>query len=165
MPHIHHELLIGASVERVYNAITSNEGLSGWWTPGTKAEAVIGSIARFEFGPHYFKEMKVMELKPPGRVEWTCAAGAAEWIGTAISFELKSLDKERLLDLHPELEGQAQQQDGNAWTLLMFRHDNWSAYTPMFAECNYTWARFLWSLKSFCETGKGSSWPDQHRGI
>jgi uncharacterized protein YndB with AHSA1/START domain len=59
MPNIHHEVLIGAPAENVYKAITSQEGLSAWWTPGTSAKAEIGSVSRFPFGPNYHKEMKI----------------------------------------------------------------------------------------------------------
>ena len=164
MPHIRHELLIAASAEKIYRAITSQEGLSGWWTPGIRTTAVQNSIARFSFGPDYFKEMKITKLEAPQQVQWICIAGADEWIDTNISFELQPGDKETLLNEHPELEGQEQQQgDSNNGTLLVFHHDDWKAYTSMFAECNYTWARFLWSLKLYCETGKGCPWPNQHR--
>jgi hypothetical protein len=53
MPNIHHEVLIEAPIEKVYNAIINQEGLSAWWTPGTSAKAEVGSIARFPFGPKY----------------------------------------------------------------------------------------------------------------
>ena len=162
MPNIHHALLIGASAEEVFNAITSQEGLSNWWTPGTKAKPEVDSIARFHFGPEYFKEMKITELQPL-LVKWFCIAGAGEWIGTSISFELQPGDKETLLASHPELSDQIRQhRNGNKGTLLVFHHDDWKEYTPMFAECNYTWARFLGSLKLLCETGKGQPWPHQH---
>jgi len=166
MPNIRHEILIGASAEKVYEAITSQEGLSAWWTPGTKAEHEDNSIARFRFGPEYFKEMKITELKPSLRVKWVCIAGAEEWIGTTIFFELQSGDRKTLLDSHPELQDQLQQQlDGGKTTLVIFHHDDWKDYTSMFAECNYTWARFLRSLKLLCETGKGRPWPNQHRTL
>lgn len=164
MPSIHHQLIISAPAEKVYSALTTGEGLAAWWTPGAKAEPQVDSMARFHFGPHYFKEMKITELVPSRLVKWTCVAGAAEWTGTALSFELQTAGEHTLLQSHPELEGQLQQQRKNSdLTLLVFHHHNWEGYTPMFAECNYTWAQFLRSLKLFCETGAGRPWPQQHR--
>ncbi|MEP7144213.1 MAG: SRPBCC domain-containing protein [Ferruginibacter sp.] len=164
MPNIHHELLIGVSADKVYSAITHQEGLSGWWTPGTEAKPECDSIARFPFGPEYFKEMKITELNSSRLVKWICITAVDEWVGTTISFELQSGDKKILLSLHPELEDQIRQQkNDDEGTLLIFHHDDWKEYTPMFAECNYTWARFLVSLKLFCETGKGRPWPGQHQ--
>src|SRR5688572_5179247 len=150
MPHIHQELLIGAAAEKVYNAITSKEGLSGWWTPGVNAKPELNSVARFPFGPDYFKEMKITELKPNEQVKWTCIKGAGEWVGTTLSFQLDSGDKKSLLDSYPEVAGQIEQMAFDKATLLIFHHDNWKDYTPMFAECSYTWGQFLRSLKLLC---------------
>ena len=163
MPNIHHELLIGAPAEKIYSAFTSQEGLSAWWSPDAKASPERDSVARFGFGSAYFKEMKITDLKPPKQVNWSCITGAEEWIGTTISFELQPGDKGTLLHSRPELADQIQQSDGEKGTLLILHHDGWKEQTPMFAECNYTWAQFLRSLKLLCETGKGRPWPNQHR--
>jgi uncharacterized protein YndB with AHSA1/START domain len=164
MPNIRHEVLIGAPKEKVYNAITGPEGLSAWWTPGTTAKAEIGSVARFPFGPNYHKEMRIVELKPNGQVQWNCIAGDDEWIGTTITFTLKEGDKGSLQKDRYELGGQLEQQgEFEKGTLLIFDHDNWREYTDMYAECNYTWGQFLRSLKLLCETGKGRPYPHQHR--
>jgi uncharacterized protein YndB with AHSA1/START domain len=165
MPHIRHELIIGASPEKVYNAISGQAGLQAWWTPGADASPEVDSVARFPFGPKYFKEMEIMELKPNEEVKWICIKGAEEWIDTTITFKLQSADKEALLNAHPEITDQLQQNSGDDVTLLIFHHDNWNEYSAMFAECNYTWGRFLRSLKLFCETGKGHPWPNQHRVV
>ncbi|MEO8405379.1 MAG: hypothetical protein ABI480_12310 [Chitinophagaceae bacterium] len=79
MPNIHHELLIEASVKKVYDAITTQKGLSSWWTPDATATPEVNSIARFPFGPDYFKEMKIAELIPDKLVKWICIKGASEW--------------------------------------------------------------------------------------
>ena len=163
MPHIRHALLITATTEEVYQAITSQEGLAAWWTPEVIAGPEKDSIARFNFGPAYYKEMNITSLQPAQQVTWLCTAGAAEWIGTSIGFELTTVNAAVLQSSYPEMAGQAEQQITNALTLLHFYHDNWKDYTPMFAECNYTWGRFLWSLKLYCETGNGLPWPHQHR--
>lgn len=158
MPNIRHELFIGAPVEKVYQAITSQEGLSAWWTPQTTASPAIGSILRFSFGAEYFKEMEVTALEPFELVTWNCRAGFHEWVGTDISFRLFAGDRDSLLKAHPEAAGQIV--DGGV--LLKFEHNNWREDTAMYAECNYTWGQFLRSLKLFCQTGKGTPWPNQH---
>lgn len=163
MSSIHHRIFIGAPAEKVYHAITSQEGLAAWWTPAAKAKAELNSIVRFPFGADYFKEMKVTVLEPYTNVKWICITGAEEWIGTTISFRLQSGDKETLLHAYPEMSDQLRQgRNTRHGTVLIFSHDEWKEETPMFAECNYTWAQFLRSLKLFCETGKGHPWPDQH---
>ncbi|HJT73135.1 MAG TPA: SRPBCC domain-containing protein [Chitinophaga sp.] len=142
MPDIRHKLLIEVPVEKVYDAITTQEGLAGWWTPDTKAEAKQGSIARFQFGSTDFLEMEVDELVPNKWVKWRCTGGAEEWIGSTISFELLPHDK---------------------GTILFFHHDGWKDYTTEFATCSYHWALFLRSMKFLCETGKGFPYPDHEK--
>jgi uncharacterized protein YndB with AHSA1/START domain len=163
MPNILLAVLIEAPKEKVYAAITSQEGLAEWWTPATQAKAQANTVARFPFGEGYVKEMSITELKPYDLVKWECIKGADEWVGTNISFELEARDKEHFLVTHPELLGQIEQQEGDASTLLIFRHENWKKESLMFAECSYTWGRFLRSLKLLCEMGKGMPWPQQHR--
>lgn len=138
---IYHRLLIGAPVEKVYEALTTQEGLAGWWTPETTAKPEAGSISRFTFEPDYSKEMRIEELKPYSKVKWLCLKGFEEWIGTTVTFELE-----------PHKRGCS----------LLFHHDKWKAYTPEFAGCSYDWALFLRSLKLLCETGKGKPYPNFH---
>ena len=163
MPNIRHEVLIGAPADHVFKAITSQQGLSAWWTPDATAEPALNSVARFPFGPTYFKEMKITKLEPSIQLNWACITGCDEWVGTTLSFELLSGDKGTLSKSRAELYDQLQQLKHDAGTLLVFSHDGWREYTPMFAECNYTWGQFLRSLKLFCETGTGRPWPQQHR--
>jgi uncharacterized protein YndB with AHSA1/START domain len=134
-----HRLLIEVPVEKVYGALTLQEGLAGWWTPETTAKPEVGSVSRFTFGPDYFKEMKVEELKAYSRVKWLCIKAYEEWIGTTITFELE-----------PHKKG----------AVLSFHHDGWKEYTNEFSSCSYDWALFLRSLKLLCETGKGLPYPD-----
>jgi uncharacterized protein YndB with AHSA1/START domain len=162
MPNIRHNLLIGASAEKIYKAISSEEGLSAWWTPNTTAKEEVNSIASFPFGNGYNKEMKITDLKPSELIKWNCIKGDAEWVGTNISFTLISSNKKNLLNTNPEILGQIEQQSNEEGTMLIFHHDEWQDYTPMFAECSYTWGQFLRSLKLLCETGKGRPWPNQH---
>ena len=142
MKSIYHRLLIESSAEKIYTAITTEEGLSGWWTPETKATPEIGSIARFAFGPDYYKEMKVTELDPFNKVKWLCIKAYDEWLETTITFELIPHDK---------------------GTILFFHHDGWKEYTQGFAVCTYDWAIFLRSLKFLCETGKGLPYPNHYK--
>ena len=164
MPNIRHEVLIGAPPEDKCSVQSpAQEGLSGWWTPDAAAQPVRDSIARFPFGPTYVKEMRITNIEPPTRLNWTCITGCDEWVGTKISFELHSGSKDTLLSSRPELYNQIQQETHADGTLLVLHHDGWQDYTPMFAECNYTWGQFLRSLKLLCETGEGRPWPHQHR--
>ena len=135
MPEIRHMLLIDSPIERVYQAVTEEEGLAGWWTVQVNAEPEVGSIADFKFGDRYRTVMKIAVLAAPIRVEWDCVEGDEEWVGTRIVISL---------------EKQGDQ------TLVRFTHGGWREATDFFASCNYNWGYYLASLKAFCETGKGT---------
>jgi uncharacterized protein YndB with AHSA1/START domain len=134
MADIRHNVNIKANAEKIYEAITTRDGLAGWWTTDTVAEPKEGSVNIFTFGTNRI-EMTIKKLVPDSHVEWECTNAIEEWKGTKVFFDLE-------------------QREGK--TMLRFNHAEWRAVTDMFAGCNYDWARFLASLKSFCETGSGA---------
>jgi uncharacterized protein YndB with AHSA1/START domain len=60
-----------------YKALTTLEGLSGWWTKNTQGETGGGGVIRFRFGAGGF-DMKVLELQPAKRVLWQVVDGPQE---------------------------------------------------------------------------------------
>lgn len=134
MPEIRHNVIIKTTPEKVYEAITTQEGLANWWAKQTIAKPEIGFVNIFTFGT-FRNEMKVTMLNPNKKVEWKCINSIEEWIDTNILFDLE------------EKEGH---------TLLRFTQSGWRAVTDTFAGCNYDWGRFMTSLKLFCETGTGT---------
>ncbi len=142
MKSIYHRLVIEAPAEKVYEAITTQQGLAGWWTPETKAAPKVGNVNRFEFGNSYHKEIKVEELKPSQLVKWVCIKGYEDWVGTTITFELQ-----------PNKEG----------TVLLFHHDGFKQYDEGYAACSYDWAIFLRSMRSLVVKGKGHPYPNHQQ--
>ena len=139
MANIRHNLKIDIAPQKVYEAITTEKGLRGWWTTDTSANPKEGFINHFRFGPVYFNKMKITRLSAHKEVHWRCVDGDHEWIGTTVSFTLE------------EREGA---------TFLKFSHKNWSEESEFFGVCTYHWGRFLVSLKSLCETGKGQPYAE-----
>lgn len=135
MEHIRHYLVIKAPVETVYQALTTQEGLSSWWTRRTIAKPEVGFLNEFRFGELYHNKMRVTELIPNKRVSWICESGDKEWIGTGLSFELRK-EKDH--------------------TILRFAHREWREATEFYESCNYHWGYYLRSVKLLCETGKGT---------
>jgi hypothetical protein len=89
MPDILHKVGIkSASLDNVYKALATVEGLSRWWTSDTQGESKVGGVLQFRFGGGGF-DMKVLELQPGKRVLWEVVDGPEEWLGTKISFDLK----------------------------------------------------------------------------
>lgn len=135
---IHHRLLIEKPVENVYEALTTQKGLAGWWTPETVARPEAGSISKFSFDSHSI-EIKVEALRPYSLVKWSTLQASDEWAGTSMTFELQ-----------PHAKG----------TILIFHHEGWQGYCEHLASCSYDWALFLRSLKFLCEKGKGFPYPE-----
>ncbi|MEX0287663.1 MAG: SRPBCC domain-containing protein [Flavobacteriaceae bacterium] len=134
MANIKHNFTIHSSLQKVYEVITTEKGLRGWWTIGATAKPEEGFINHFEFGPSHFKKMKITRLEEPSQVHWRCVDGDHEWIGTTVLFVLE---------------------DRKGATFLKFSHNDWTEESEYFGVCTYHWGRFLVSLKLLCETGKG----------
>jgi len=127
-----------SSLDDAYKALTTLEGLSGWWTNNTQGESKVGGVIQFRFGAHGI-DMKVLELYPAKRVLWQVVDGPEEWIGTKVSWELK--------------------QEGD-WTIVLFKHEGWKEPVEFMHHCSTKWGVFLLSLKSLLETGKGAPAPN-----
>ena len=128
-----------SSPDDAYKALTTREGLSGWWTTDTRGESKVGGVIEFRFGAGGI-DMKVLELHPAKRVLWQVVDGPQEWIGTKVGFDLK--------------------QEGD-WTIILFKHQGWKEPVEFMHHCSTKWAVFLLSLKSLLETGKGAAAPNE----
>jgi uncharacterized protein YndB with AHSA1/START domain len=140
MPDILHRIGIkSSSPNDTYKALTTLEGLAGWWTGETRGQGEVGGVIHFGFGEHGFFDMKVLELDPARRVSWQVVDGPPEWIGTKVSFELK--------------------QEG-AFTIVLFKHQDWKEPVEFMHHCSTKWGTFLMSLKSLVEKRKGAPYPN-----
>ncbi len=137
---IRHFLTIKAPQTMVYKALTTQEGLSQWWTRETCAAPVVGSIAVLQFANGYTKRLKVTVLEPEHRVEWFCENAHEEWVGTRFWFDLSDHDGE---------------------TFVQFAQEGWCEQTDWYARCNHDWGKYMQSLKQYCETGKGVPFQEQ----
>jgi uncharacterized protein YndB with AHSA1/START domain len=139
MVDILHRVGITSPVAEVYAALTTAEGLAGWWTTDTRGDGDdVGGVLRFRFGAGGF-DMKVLELVPGKRVLWEVVDGPEEWIGTRVDWSLEQVDD---------------------YTVILFKHQGWKEPVEFMHHCSTKWAVFLLSLKSLIETGKGA--PDPH---
>ena len=78
-----------ASPEKVYDALTSVEGLAGWWTEETSGSGAAGGTVEFRFGDKGGFDMDVLEAVPGERVTWRVVDGPEEWVGTTIDWDLR----------------------------------------------------------------------------
>lgn len=132
MSDILHWIRVEAPPERVFDAISTEDGLASWWTSDVEAEASEGSTAVFGFNDRAVVfRMRVDELSRPARVRWTCVGDFPEWEGTRIEFELD-----------PGADG---------GTEVTFTHAGWASTEGYFRQCNTDWGRLMYHLKDYVE--------------
>jgi uncharacterized protein YndB with AHSA1/START domain len=142
MVDILHRVGATAAPEKVYDALTTRDGLTAWWTTDTTGDAAVGGTIQFRFGDTGGFDMKVLDQRPNERVEWEVTDGPAEWVGTHVSFDLK-----READ----------------FTIILFKHEGWREPVEFMSHCSTKWATFLMSLKQLVETGAGAPHPQDVR--
>lgn len=143
MTDIIHRIGIKAPRSKVYAALATIEGISGWWTKETSGDAKPGGAVQVRFSTHSGEraqmDFELAKLKPDHEVVWRFTAGPPEWIGTDVTFNLA--------------------QDGDM-TVVSFGHRNWQEPVEFMAHCSMKWATFLLSLRQLVETGTGKPAPD-----
>ena len=133
MPNILHQIKIHASPERVFDALSTADGLRSWWTTDVAAEPIEGSIAEFGFQRRgtVFR-MRIDELVPGRRIAWSCLGDHDEWEGTRLEWHLS-----------PEDGGHVD---------LRFAHRDWRSLGGAYAISNTTWGGLMYRLKAYAET-------------
>ena len=141
MADIIHRVGIKAPVADVFAAVSTVDGVAGWWTRETTGA---GNEIDVRFLTPSGKElggmaMEVTEVEPNRKVQWRFKSGPEEWLGTDATFDLY--------------------QDGEN-TILLFGHRNWREPVEFMAHCSMKWATFMLSLKELVETGRGKPSPN-----
>ncbi len=141
MVDILHRIGATAPVADAYTALSTIDGLAGWWTEDATGDPSVGGVIRFRFEgapePGGF-DMVVRELRPDELVRWEVVDGEPEWIGTEVRFDLKQDDEH---------------------AIVLFQHAGWKEPVEFMYHCSSKWAVFLMSLKKLLETGAGDPAP------
>jgi len=127
----------------VYQALTTPDGLRGWWGTHATVATAPGKLIRFDWSDSDYIELRIDRLVQDREVQWTCAAQhdenlphPDEWLGTEISFRLS-----------PTTTG----------TNLQFTHRGLQPDLACYDMCAGGWDWFLrHSLRGLLEHGQGS---------
>ena len=133
------QLRFDAPPERIFDALTTPEGLAGWWTAIATGTPSAGGT--FELGFDGLDEKIVMRVEDANRastVVWKCLqnTGHPEWEGTTIVFALAP--------------------DEPTSGLLNFTHIGLIPALTCYETCETGWEHFLSSLVDYAEKGEGS---------
>ena len=134
MPDILHRVGINSKPEQVFNALTTTDGLSNWWTSQLSGDpATAGGTIDFRFC-----KMLVTEAVPGQLVRWRCVDGPPEWMDTEVTF---ALDYKR------------------DQTFILFTHAKWKEPVEFMHHCSTKWGTFLLSLRDRVEKSAGHPLP------
>jgi len=141
MPEILHLIKIRAAQDKVYQAVSTAEGIRDWWTRDAALDSKVGGAGEFGFYGHRMViKVKVAELTPPKHVAWEpVSSTGGGFDGTTISFDLKSED---------------------GVTSVLFAHRGFKASGENIASATTRWGFYLLSLKRYLETGNGAPNPE-----
>ena len=129
------DVTINAPLGSVFAAVSSLEGLSGWWTTDTSGSPEPGGELRFTFSDGV--AIMRVEDRTPTLERWTCLghSGQPEWEHTTVTFQLTEL--------------------APAVTRLQFTHGGLRPQLACYDHCSMGWTYLMRSLASYAETGTG----------
>jgi len=130
---------IAATPTRILEALTTKEGIKGWWTLDVACDSE-KKQATYRFPQKAGGAMEVtfqlLSADAAGLV-MKCVAqnNNPDWLNTTLAFKLVP--------------------DGTAVTRVDLSHAGYPAKNELHAMCVKGWAHYLRSLKSYIETGTG----------
>ncbi|MGW0629389.1 SRPBCC family protein [Streptomyces sp. NPDC002758] len=133
MPDIAMRLAIEADPDTVYTAISTADGVHGWFTTTATAGEGVGGVHELAFpGVPEPWRLRVTEAEPRKRL--VLAGENGPWTGTAQTYEIL-----------------ARQEGG---VTLSFTHSGFAAVDDVYRDFTYGWATKFVHLKQYAETGE-----------
>jgi uncharacterized protein YndB with AHSA1/START domain len=139
---------VAASRERVYDALTTLDGLRGWWTPVVSGSGAAGGELKFGFeGLDEEIVMQVEAATRPTSVRWRCVGHSSlpEWAATTLDFDLVERS-ESTSEIH-------------------FQHLGLTPKLECYESCSAGWDYFLPSIASFVASGHGSPYTATENAV
>jgi uncharacterized protein YndB with AHSA1/START domain len=126
---------IAADPGAVYRALTTTDGVAGWWTTHNETSGRVGEVERFWFPDAPISwDLRVEAAEPGKLVAWHCVGGPPPWIGTDVTWTLEPADE--------------------GGTRVVFDHTGFAAKDEMFRIVTLGWVQMLLKLKENLETGR-----------
>lgn len=133
MADIFQDFLIKAPVERVFEAISTPQGLDHWWTKRSAGEPKLGANYELGFGPKYEWRARVTACVPNSAFELQITRADTDWTGTVVGFRLKG---------------------AGASTNAQFYHTGWPSQNEHWRVSCYCWPMYLRILRRYVEHGE-----------
>jgi uncharacterized protein YndB with AHSA1/START domain len=140
MPDILHDFPIAAPVSRVFEAVSTPDGLDRWWT---LTSARNNDAFELGFGPEYDWKARVTRCETDRCFELEITDATPDWTGTRVSFDLQPAD--------------------TGGTQVRFAHRGWPSETEHYRISSYCWAMYLRLLSRSVEFGEVVPYDDRLR--
>jgi hypothetical protein len=129
---------IGVSPDILYRAVSTADGLRGWWARNLKMENGSEGVLELSFGggAHIWR-IRFAKGKVPALAEWDVLEQRplSEMNGTKLVFDIKK--------------------EGPRSSKLLFQHVGLHPRCNCYKDTNAAWDYLMGSLKDFVEKGKG----------
>lgn len=130
---LEHEIVVASTPSRIYEALTTQNGLQAWHTRDARGLGPDGG--QWTLGEHGGAAFvwAVTEMAPDNVVAWECISGPGTSPGTKVHYVLDLTD------------------DGRTRVTLI--HSGWESQDGNYKKCNTLWGGLLTHLKNYVETG------------
>jgi uncharacterized protein YndB with AHSA1/START domain len=135
MVDMHHLIQVdGVDADAVYTAVTTQPGITAWWTSRAAVSGPkVGDQLSMSFPDAPITwDMRVTRADEPTRVEWDCTGGPPGWPGTQVVWSVE-----------PTASG----------VVVRFDHTRFAAVDDMFRIVTVGWAQMLLSLQAYLTSG------------
>ena len=133
MADIFHHLPIPATLQQVFQAVSTPTGLDSWWTKRSAGEPTLGADYDLWFGADYDWRAVVSRCVPDTEFELELTRAQEDWQGTRVGFLLE---------------------DKDGVTQVQFHHSGWPAANDHYRVSCYCWAMYLRLLRRYVEYGE-----------
>ena len=129
-------LHINSPKEKVFKALTESDKLSKWYTTIDKGEFKLNEIVIFEFVNLAEFKFKVIELTKNKSIHLEIIESGFDNVGHIMKYELD-------------------ENDGK--TRVRYTYEGFSEMDDSYSNMNYSSAKYLESLRQYCQTGNGEA--------
>ena len=124
---------VKAPAARVFEAVSTPNGLDTWWTKRSTGEPKLGATYGLHFGPGYDWQARVTKCAAPREFELQMGASHEDWENTRVNVQLS---------------------EKSGTTMVQFSHTGWPSANAHWRTSVYCWAMYLRIMSRHIEHGE-----------
>ena len=140
MADIYQDFPIKVPAERVFQAVSTPQGLDRWWTKKSAGTPSEGAEYALWFGPECDWRAQVTKCVANRVFELQMTVADADWLGSTVGFHLED-------------------RAGTTW--VRFFHTGWPSANEHYRISCHCWALYLRVLRRYLEHGENVPYEDR----